>query len=313
VAWVRLDDSFSEHPKLSRAGPLGMAMQIAALCYANRNLTDGFVPRAVAPLLLNFDGLYIAFPDAASLQGLEEPLAVSWQAVAESLVRAGLWEEEKGGYRIHDYLKYQPSRESVMRAREGSARRAREFRQRRRQEDASGDEGGASPEGPRCRSCGVPSAEAGMAAGTEEQANGRDAPGPARPTEPALDEILTRHPRYDGQQSDMIRDYWNVVRFTRKSGRIAGTVIAREMDYWERFPVEIVITALKIHVRKYQGKDEKYTEGIMRRLEKERERGGSYDGGKAEPRAAERAGANGPGAGAADSRYAEYDAVWRGP
>lgn len=313
MAWVRLDDSFAEHPKVARAGPLGMAMQIAALCYANRNLTDGFVPRAVAPLLLNFDGLYIAFPEAGSPEGGEESLAVSWQAVAESLVRAGLWEEEKGGYRIHDYLKYQPSRESVIRAREGSARRAREFRQRRRQEDASADDGGASPEGPRCRSSGVPSAEAGVAAGSEEPAHGRDAPRPERPEEPTLDEILARHPRYDGQQSDMIRDYWDVVRFTRKSGRIAGTVIAREMDYWERLPKDIVIAALKIHVRKYQGKDEKYTEGIMRRLEKERERGGSYDGGEAEPRAAERAGANGPGAGAADSRYAEYDAVWRGP
>ena len=312
VAWVRLDDSFSEHPKLARAGPLGMAMQIAALCYANRNLTDGFVPRAVAPLLLNFDGLYIAFPESASPEGQEEPLAVSWQAVAESLVRAGLWEEEKGGYRIHDYLEYQPSRESVMRAREGSARRAREFRARRRQEDASGDEGGASPEGPRCRASGVPSAEAGVVADSEEPAHGRDAPRPERPEEPALDDILARHPRYDGQQSDMIRDYWDVVRFTRKSGRIAGTVIAREMDYWERFGEDIVIAALKIHIRKYQGKDEKYTEGIMRRLEKERERGGLY-GQDAQPRAAERADAKPPGASAADSRYAEYDTVWRGP
>lgn len=326
MAWVRLDDSFSEHPKLARAGPLGMAMQIAALCYANRNLTDGFVPRAVAPLLLNFDGLYIAFPESGLPEGQEGPLAVSWQAVAESLVRAGLWEEENGGYRIHDYLKYQPSRESVMRAREGSAKRAKEFRQRRRQEEASEGDGGASPGDLGCGPSGVP-ARAGVAAGaagpraacwldaeeTQEPARGRDAPSPGRPEEPALDEILARHPRYDGHQADMIRDYWDVVRFTRKSGRIAGTVIAREMDYWERFGEDIVIAALKIHIRKYQGKDEKYTEGIMRRLEKERERGGLYGGGDAEPKAPERAGANRPGAGAADSRYAEYDAVWRGP
>lgn len=256
MAWVRLDDSFAEHPKLARAGPLAMAMQVAALCYANRNLTDGFVPRAVAPLLLNLDGLYLAFPEAGSLLGGEEPLAVSWQAVAESLVRAGLWEEEKGGYRIHDYLNYQPSREAVMRAREGSARRAREFRQRRRQKNAAGGEGGASPEGS-CRGPSGPPARVSGSDGAVEPAQGRDAPGPGRPEEPTIDEILARHPRYSGEQSAVIRDYWDAVRFTRKSGKIAGTVIAREMDYWERFPEDVVMAALKIHIRKYRGKDEK--------------------------------------------------------
>lgn len=299
MAWVRLDDSFAEHPKLARAGPLAMAMQVAALCYANRNLTDGFVPRAVAPLLLNLDGLYLAFPEAGSLLGGEEPLAVSWQAVAESLVRAGLWEEEKGGYRIHDYLNYQPSREAVMRAREGSARRAREFRQRRRQKNVAGGEGGASPEGS-CRGL------SSMPAGADERAGAEEPPRPERPEEPTIDEILARRPRYSGEQAAVIRDYWDAVRFTRKSGKIAGTVIAREIDYWERFPPDIVMAALKIHVRKYRGKDEKYTEGIMRRLEKERERGGSYEPDVEEPRAGERACA-------ADSRYSEYDAVWRGP
>jgi len=282
-----------------------MAMQVAALCYANRNLTDGFVPRAVAPLLLNFDGLYLAFPEAGSLLGGEEPLAVSWQAVAESLVRAELWEEEKGGYRIHDYLKYQPSREAVIRAREGSARRAREFRARRRQKNAAGGEGGASPEGPCCGPSGLP-AGVGGSDGAEEPAQGRDAPGPGRSEEPAIDQILARHPRYGGEQVAVIRDYWDAVRFTRKSGKIAGTVIAREMDYWERFAPGMVMAALKIHIRKYRGKDEKYTEGIMRRLEKERERGGSYEPDVEEPKAGERARA-------ADSRYSEYDAVWRGP
>jgi hypothetical protein len=299
VAWVRLDDSFAEHPKLARAGPLAMAMQVAALCYANRNLTDGFVPRAVAPLLLNLDGLYLAFPEAGSLLGGEEPLAVSWQTVAESLVRAGLWEEEEGGYRIHDYLNYQPSREAVIRAREGSARRAREFRQRRRQKNAAGGEGGASPEG----SCRGPSS---MPAGVGERAGAEEPPRPERPEEPTIDEILARHPRFGGEQAAVIRDYWDAVRFTRKSGKIAGTVIAREMDYWERFSPGIVMAALKIHIRKCRGKDEKYTEGIMRRLEKERERGGSYEPDVEEPRAGERACA-------AASPYAEYDAVWRGP
>jgi len=140
----------------------------------------------------------------------------------------------------------------------------------------------------------------------EDGAHGREQSGPERPEETTFDQILARHPRYSGEQAAVIRDFWDAVRFTRKSGKIAGTVIAREMDYWERFSPGIVMAALKIHIRKCRGKDEKYTEGIMRRLEKERERGGSYEPDVEEPRAGERACA-------AASPYAEYDAVWRGP
>ncbi len=55
MPWVRIDEKFARHPKVMRAGPLGIAMQVSALCYCNEHLTDGFVPRAVARTLLDWE------------------------------------------------------------------------------------------------------------------------------------------------------------------------------------------------------------------------------------------------------------------
>ena len=94
MAWVRLDDGFYQHPKIVQAGAVAAAVQVAALCYCNRNLTDGFVPSAAVPLLVNLDGTGATWPD-----------------VIGALVGVGLWVEARhGGYLIHDYEKYQWTR-----------------------------------------------------------------------------------------------------------------------------------------------------------------------------------------------------------
>lgn len=112
MPWVRIDEDFYQHPKVVKAGPLGMAMQVAALCYCNKYLTDGFIPRAVLPTLLNLDG-------------------TSWELVVQDLIAAGLWEQVDGGYRIHDYLDYQPSRERVLTEREATRQRVKRLRENR--------------------------------------------------------------------------------------------------------------------------------------------------------------------------------------
>lgn len=114
MAWVRIDDSFASHPKVVAAGPLAMAMQVAALCYCNRELTDGFVPRAVARTLLDWqiereDGRLFDVGVTCGMQG--DDVSCSW--VIDVLVEAGMWEVVDGGYLIHDYLEYQPSRAQV--------------------------------------------------------------------------------------------------------------------------------------------------------------------------------------------------------
>lgn len=120
VVWVRIDDDFSEHPKVAAAGPLAMAMQVAGLAYCNRNLTDGFIPAAKARGLISWESpglregsppLQIAVTWSGELVGGGED--VESRYVISLLLDAGMWEEVPGGYRIHDYDHYQPTRAQV--------------------------------------------------------------------------------------------------------------------------------------------------------------------------------------------------------
>ena len=90
MAWVKLDDRFPDHPKVAAAGPLAGWLYVCALAYANRMGTEGFVPAGMVGRLADIDG-------AAEH--------------ASRLVAVGLWEPAEGGYRIHDYHDYQPTRE----------------------------------------------------------------------------------------------------------------------------------------------------------------------------------------------------------
>lgn len=115
MPWVRLDEQFARNPKVLMAGPLGMAMQVAALCYCNEYLTDGFVPRSVANTLLDFEGLAFVWTHNDIFGGGDD---VEAAMVVKMLVEAGVWDEAPGGYQIHDYLEYQPSKAEVLAQRE---------------------------------------------------------------------------------------------------------------------------------------------------------------------------------------------------
>lgn len=124
MAWVRIDDQFTDHPKAAEAGPLGIAMQVAALCYSNRHLTDGFISYAVAARLLDWTGIAKDLdwdkPDQ-QVMGWK----ITWQEVAEKCEEAGLWDAVDGGWRIHDYLEYNPGRADALAKRQDiSAKRA---------------------------------------------------------------------------------------------------------------------------------------------------------------------------------------------
>lgn len=97
MPWVRIDDQFPDHPKVVEAGPMAAWLYVCGLTYCARQLTDGFIPVAQVPRLVGGPGV---------------------GRLAARLVSAGLWEEVPGGYRVHDFLIYNPSREQTLVRRE---------------------------------------------------------------------------------------------------------------------------------------------------------------------------------------------------
>lgn len=116
MAWVKLDDHFVDHPKVVAAGPLAGFLYVAALCYANRLLTDGFIPSAQVTRLLPQNG----HKNGSDLAGV--------------LCHVGLWSRVKRkepGFQIHDFLKYQPSKRKVLRERKQTAKRQADWRKKK--------------------------------------------------------------------------------------------------------------------------------------------------------------------------------------
>lgn len=105
MPWMRLDDQIFLHPKIVAAGKDATLLHLSALAYASSQLTDGFIPSAAVRVI------------AATVN-------VSAKGVA-ALVEVGLWEVTDGGYAIHDFLQYNPSREETIAKRDDlSAKRA---------------------------------------------------------------------------------------------------------------------------------------------------------------------------------------------
>lgn len=96
MPWVRFDDSSPDNPNIDQLSDGAFRLWFNAICYSNRNLTDGFVPATRIPRLTPH---YKA------------------QHMAE-LVNSGRWHKEQDGIRIHGYLDYQPSSEQINERRE---------------------------------------------------------------------------------------------------------------------------------------------------------------------------------------------------
>jgi hypothetical protein len=97
-----LDDQFPAHPKVLRAGVDAAWLYVCSICYCAKYLTDGFVPKEAV----------------ATLSSLRQP-----GRHAARLVDVGLWRDREDQYEVHDYLRYNPSREQVEAEREAAKRR----------------------------------------------------------------------------------------------------------------------------------------------------------------------------------------------
>lgn len=59
-------------------------------------------------------------------------------------------------------------------------------------------------------------------------------------------------------------EYWDVIKETRKHGKVAKSVIINTMTKWSKYEPKVVEYALKEHVKNHKTKREEYTLGIMR-------------------------------------------------
>jgi hypothetical protein len=107
MGWVRIDDNFPHHPKVVAVGATAMGLYVAALCHSNVFMTDGFVSKVCLGSVLEWKS------------------SKSKERAVSALVAAGLWTVVEGGYQIHDYLDYQPSRAQIVGERDAARERMR--------------------------------------------------------------------------------------------------------------------------------------------------------------------------------------------
>lgn len=90
MPWVKLDDSFWANPKVETVGNEAAGVYCRMLSYCGQSLTDGFIPGGVAEFIL---------------ARKKKPL--------DALLDAGLIVAAPYGWRIPDYLDFNPSKEEV--------------------------------------------------------------------------------------------------------------------------------------------------------------------------------------------------------
>lgn len=98
MSWVKLDDHFPEHDRVSDLTDKSFRLHVTALCYCARNLTDGVMSDKAVKVVHAVAGI----------------TGGRWTA---ELVAAELWVPAGDGYAIRDYLDYNPDAVTVKRQR----------------------------------------------------------------------------------------------------------------------------------------------------------------------------------------------------
>jgi hypothetical protein len=109
MPWFKVDDNLALHAKVLTAGNGAMGLWVRAGAWSMQQLTDGFVPNAIAATL-------------------------GTKGEAGRLVSAGLWDQKDDGYQFHEWEQRQPSRVQLHAERDAAAERKRKSRERRESE-----------------------------------------------------------------------------------------------------------------------------------------------------------------------------------
>jgi hypothetical protein len=116
MTWIKIDDSFPNHPKVIGLSDKAFRIHITGLCYCGTYLTDGFIPMT------------------AVAKWADENMEV-----IVSLVVAGLWREDvsNNGFRIHDYLAHQTSKQQVEDKRGALRERQKRYRDKSKSDNTN--------------------------------------------------------------------------------------------------------------------------------------------------------------------------------
>ena len=109
MSFAQFHDGFYRNPKVRAVEPAAAWMWTASIGYANENLTDGFIPKA-------------ALHDLAVIDAKPRVKLV------EQLVAERLWEPCEGGWMIHDFLMWNPSKAAVLARRAANLARVNKHR-----------------------------------------------------------------------------------------------------------------------------------------------------------------------------------------
>ncbi len=118
MPWFRLDDSFHSHPKVIAAGNEAIGLYVRCGTYAAEHLTDGFIREDIAVLY-----------GASDTGSRRNPGTGKPETLAETLIRTKLWRRTRGGWRMPDYLDYNPAKMAVDKERKSAAERQRRSRE----------------------------------------------------------------------------------------------------------------------------------------------------------------------------------------
>src|SRR5258708_4186062 len=193
MPWFRLDDSFHSHPKVIAAGNEATGLYVRCGTYAAEHLTDGFIPQRVA-------------------------LLYGTPKLADTLVETKLWRRTRGGWRMPDYLDYNPSAAQVKQERKSAAerqKRRREVVMSRRDSRVTNAVSHATPTRPdptpeTLTNTGELTGTGSTSAGTRKR--GARLPDDWWPPRELVEWARQQHPQVDSRyETDKFRDYWHAL------------------------------------------------------------------------------------------------------
>lgn len=114
MTWLRLDDRFALHPKISPLSDGAFRLHVSGLLYCAGQETDGRIPTELVPTLMpTYRAKYLA-----------------------ELAARGLWLPTVEVVEVHDFTEYNPTRADLQQRRAAQAERVRRWRSRHADDDA---------------------------------------------------------------------------------------------------------------------------------------------------------------------------------